>query len=161
MEFKRYMEKHYGCRVALRSPAHITLVPPFNMDADKEDELGVYLGAFAATQKSFSVQLHNFDCFKPRVIFVQVHADKSLLQIKERLDDYLLSLKNFSFKKEDRPFHPHITIANRDLKESDFPAAWAHFSKLAYETTFTASAISLLRHNNKVWEIAQEWPTPG
>ena len=81
-----------------------------------------------------------------------------LLQIKHRLDEYLLPLKDFSFKKEQRPFHPHITIANRDLAKKDFKKAWEYFAGLRYDTEFQADSISLLRHNNKEWEIAASFP---
>ncbi len=118
--WKRYMEEHYGCKVALRSPAHITLVPPFSMSAEKEAELNEHLSGFATTQKSFTVSLQHFDSFPPRVIFVKVIPGEPLLQVKQSLDEYLQPLKNFLFKKEQRSFHPHITIANRDLSKGDY-----------------------------------------
>lgn len=152
--WKKYMEQQFGCKVALRSPAHIALVPPFNMPAEKEGILSGHLSLFAGAEKNFSVQLQNFDSFAPRVIFVNVVADDRLLQIKSRLDEYLVPLKDFSFKKEQRPFHPHITIANRDLAKKDFRKAWEHFAGLKYIAEFQAGSLSLLRHNNKEWEIA-------
>lgn len=109
------MEQHYGCKLALRSPAHTTLVPPFNMSSDKEPALGEQLSLFCSGEKSFSIHLHHFDSFAPKVIFVHVQPGEELLQIKYRLDEHLIPLKGFSFKKEQHPFHPHITIANRDL----------------------------------------------
>jgi 2'-5' RNA ligase len=156
--WKKYMEREYGCVAALRSPAHITLVPPFTMKKEREEELGLYLASFSVTEKSFNINLFNFDTFAPRVIFVNVKPEEALLTLKNRLDDYLLPLKNFSFKKEERPFHPHITIANRDLKKTDFHKAREYFIELEYQASFSASAISLLRHNNKEWEIAGSYP---
>jgi 2'-5' RNA ligase len=152
--WKKYMEQKYRCKVALKSPAHITLAPPFSMAADRENELANYLEEFAHSAKSFSIGLKDFDNFKPRVIFLHVEPGPSLLILKDQLDQYLLALKTFSFKKEDRPFHPHITIANRDLNKKDFTKAWAYFQNLSYEAQFVADGISLLRHNNKEWEIA-------
>jgi 2'-5' RNA ligase len=158
--WKKYMEQHYGCKVALRSPAHITLVPPFNMSAEKEPALGEKLALFCGREKSFSIHLRNFDSFAPKVIFVHVEPGEQLLQIKYSLDEYLLPLKDFSFKKEQRPFHPHITIANRDLAKKDFKKAWEYFAGLRYDAAFQAESISLLRHNNKEWEIAASFPFP-
>jgi 2'-5' RNA ligase len=155
--YKKYMEQHYGCKVALRSPAHITLIPPFSMKSENEDELGQYLQKFSGTQKNFSIRINNFDHFKPRVIFLHVEPDGPLLQLKENLDVYLLALKKFPIKKEERPFHPHITIANRDLQKKDFPKAWAHFQTLSFSTDFPAENISLLKHNNTNWEVARSF----
>lgn len=90
------------------------------MSSDKEPALGKQLSLFCSGEKSFSIRLHHFDSFAPKVIFVHVQPGEELLQIKYRLDEHLIPLKGFSFKKEQRPFHPHITIANRDLAKKDF-----------------------------------------
>ena len=154
LNWKKYMEQHFGCKVALRSPSHITLVPPFSMPLENENELADYLKKFCGGQKSFSIRINNFDNFKPRVIYLHVEPDDPLLKLKERLDEYLLSLKKFTVKKEERAFHPHITIANRDLHKKDFSRAWAYFQNLSFKAVFPADSISLLKHNNKEWEIA-------
>ena len=104
--WKKYMEQQYGCKVALRSSAHITLVPPFNMSSEKEAALSEQLSLFCRGEKSFSIQLHHFDSFAPKVIFVHVQPGPPLLQIKRRLDEYLLPLKDFSFKKRTTPLPP-------------------------------------------------------
>jgi 2'-5' RNA ligase len=119
--------------------------------------LGNYLKEFAATETGFFIRLKNFDHFKPRVIFLHVEPEEALLQLKDRLESYLFQLKHFSFKKEERLFHPHITIANRDLHKKDFRKAWEYFQSLTFETEFPADSISLLRHNNKEWEIADSY----
>ena len=156
--WKKYMESEYGCKVALRSPAHITLVPPFSISEEKEEELSTHLQQFSRTAKSFSIRVKDFDSFRPSVIFLHVEPDNILLQLKESLELYLLSLNKFPVKKEERAFHPHITIANRDLEKKDFPLAWQYFQQINYEVSFTANAISLLKHNGHTWEIANAFP---
>lgn len=156
--WKNYMKEQYGCNVALRSPAHITLVPPFSMKEENETDLSNYLKEFSSTEKSFPVSLKDFDNFKPRVIFLHVEPDEPLLQLQKSINKYLLSLNKFPIKKEDRPFHPHITIANRDLNQKDFPKAWAHFKNLSFRAGFTADRISLLKHNKDAWQIADDFP---
>lgn len=155
--WKKYMEQHYGCKVALRSPGHITLVPPFSMKEDNEEELSNYLKEFCSKEISFDITVKDFDNFKPRVIFLHVNPDEKLLSLKERLDLYLLSINKFPVKKEERAFHPHITIANRDLHKKDFPKAWSHFKELSYKASFRAEGVSLLKHNNKEWQIASRF----
>lgn len=156
--WKKYMEQHYGCKVAQRSPAHITLVPPFSMSKESEAALAAQLQEFSRSKSSFDIHLKNFDSFKPRVIFVHVEPSPRLLQIKTALEEYLLPFKDLPIKKEERPFHPHITLANRDLPKKDFGKAWAYFEGLSFEAVFRADNISLLRHNNTNWEIAAGLP---
>jgi 2'-5' RNA ligase len=112
---------------------------------------------FAAEQQGFPVQLKNFAAFKPRVIYVDVLPGTPLNELRTALETTLLQSNRFPIKKEERPFHPHVTIANRDLRNEDFPQAWQHFQQLNYEASFTASAIALLRHNGRLWEIAHSF----
>jgi len=37
--FKLWMQEKFGCTVALKSPAHITLIPPFWFKGDDENML--------------------------------------------------------------------------------------------------------------------------
>ena len=39
LKWKRYMHERFQCSVGLKSPAHITLVPPFWLDEAKENSL--------------------------------------------------------------------------------------------------------------------------
>jgi len=146
LKWKHYMREHYGCVVALKSPAHITLVPPFWMDVSLEKKLMADVDAFAAQQHPFDIHLKNFDAFKPKVIFVGVEKNDELHRLK-------LSLENYLDKKEARAFHPHLTIANRDLRKKDFAPAFEHFSKIEYHASFTVNGIALLQHDGTQWQV--------
>ena len=157
LEWTQYMLHHFNCKVALKSPAHITLVPPFEMQETMHHELEEQLLEFSNEQRSFPIQLKNFAAFKPRVIYVHVQPNTHLSDLQARLEAYLIDA-GFPIKKEERPFHPHVTIANLDLQKDDFPLAWQYFNQLSYEVSFPATAISLLRHNGQIWEVANAFP---
>lgn len=156
-EWKQWMLEVFGCRVALKSPAHITLIPPFKMDVQREIVLQDDLKRYAATRPGYAVQLHNFSSFPPRVIFVNVEKNKPLQHDRQALEAFLLS-RAYPVKKEKRSYHPHVTVANRDIKEEDFAAAWSHFEKITYTASFPALAISILRHNGSSWDIIGNAP---
>ena len=156
LEWKHYMLQTFNCRVALKSPAHITLISPFEMPATMHHELEDVLLEFAAGQPRFPIQLKNFAAFKPRVLYVHVLPNTHLSDLQARLEAYLIQT-DFPIKKEDRPYHPHVTIANRDLQAADFPTAWQHFQQRPYEASFVANTISLLRHNGQTWEVANSF----
>jgi 2'-5' RNA ligase len=149
-KWKTFMLDHYGCRVAMKSPAHITLIPPFHLADERVDSLTELLEKFARRFSAFELELNNFAAFAPRVIYVHVNHAATLEALKKELEDELLA-KDYPIKKEERSFHPHITIANRDLKKQDFPKAWQYFKDLQYNERFAASAISLLKHNGQRW----------
>ena len=152
LQWKLWMRDRYRCVIALRSPAHITLVPPFWMKPELEIELQQALSHYSASKERFPVQLKDFSNFKPRVIFVNVLPGQQLVDLQQQLFDHLLSNGQFPLEKEDRSFHPHVTIATRDLHKKSFQEAWAHFKEKKYEAVWIAEGITLLRHNKKNWD---------
>src|SRR4051794_3171992 len=81
--WKAFMLQEYGCKVALKSPAHVTLIPPFHVSKENTDQLKSFMQSFANRYETFSVALHNFSAFPPRVIFVQVVENVMLSKLKE------------------------------------------------------------------------------
>jgi 2'-5' RNA ligase len=153
LNWKNLMKERFNCLVALRSPTHITLVPPFWMDELLEHKLKDSIAAFSQQQPSFEIYLENFGAFRPRVIFVDVVANRSLEALYAQLLQFLIAPNIFPVKKDDRPFHPHITIATRDLHKKTFQEAWEIFSGKEYKTSWRAESVSLLRHNQKNWDV--------
>ncbi len=153
LKWKLWMKENHRCEAALRSPAHITLIPPFWMNPEQESELIHSLTEFSTARDPFPVQLNNFSNFSPRVIFIDVLTTKDLEALKNDLQHFLLSTNRFPFGKDEHPFHPHITIATRDLYKKDFYEAWEHFKEKKYAAAWVAEGISLLRHNKKNWDV--------
>jgi 2'-5' RNA ligase len=150
--WKHFMRDRFGCTVALKSPAHITLITPFWMKTDLQPILQQTMNEFSSTRTAFPILLKNFGCFEPRVIFVHVEHAEPLRLLQSELERELLSNKSFIIKPETRPFHPHITIASRDLQKRKFAEAWEHFKNKTYQASFTADGITMLRHSGIKWE---------
>jgi 2'-5' RNA ligase len=153
LKWKLWMKEKYNCEIALRSPAHITLVPPFWMKPELENNLSDSLLAFTATQNSFILQLNNFSNFKPRVIFIDVIPNEELMKLKNGLFQFLLNENKYPLEKDDHSFFPHVTIATRDLHKKAFYDAWEYFKEKKYEAAWPVSNLSLLRHNKKNWDV--------
>lgn len=154
--FKEYAAEHFGSARALRSPPHLTLIPPFNWPEGRVGELGEALEPFAAQERPFPLRLHNFNCFAPRVIFVDVERKDELLGLRNRLEAYLE--ENLGLKpKGRREYNPHMTVAFKDLQRKAFPGAWAYFSRLQYEREFAVDALALLRHSGRKWEVSEQF----
>jgi 2'-5' RNA ligase len=153
LEWKQYMQQHFGCKNALKSPAHITLIQPFEMNEKEESNLKNKIIYFSSGQLDFNIEIRNFGTFRPRVIFAEVPAIDSLCLLQRELETELVHEAAFPIKRGTRPFYPHVTIANRDLRKEDFAKAWAYFSPLKYHAVFPAKTLSLLRHTGTHWEI--------
>jgi 2'-5' RNA ligase len=154
LQWKYFMRDRFSCVVALKSPAHITLISPFCIDSGLQPLLEASLDSFSSQRRKFLVTVKNFDSFKPRVIFVHVEQSKTLEQLKEDLENILFENSLFPIKKETRAFHPHITLANRDLHKKDFLSAWEHFKNRKYKHSFQADGISLMKHTGAKWDTA-------
>ncbi|MFL5741317.1 MAG: 2'-5' RNA ligase family protein [Flavisolibacter sp.] len=152
LKYKNYMKEKYDCSVGLKSPAHITLVPPFWMEVEKENDLKKELQKFNRIN-SFELATNHFSAFKPRTIFIALAASSELEELKASVDGYFKDHTYFKFKLDSRPFHPHITIATRDLSKKNFQEAWPYFEKKEFLETWKAEGISVLRHNGKNWDV--------
>ena len=154
--FKNRMKAQFGYAVALKSPAHITLVPPFWLENERENELLLTLGAFSTDPGPFDIRLEGFDHFRKRVLFIAVMENPALNRLKELVETHFHSAFPGNINKDDRLFHPHVTIANRDMQLTHFEKAWEYFSKTDYAETFAAGAISLLKLVEGKWVVIGE-----
>ena len=153
LKWKTYFRDHFECTVALKSPAHITLIPPFWMKEDLENDLVNSIKGFSITKNKFEITLKDFAAFKPKVIFVDVVKSEVLNGFYRSFTDYIFTENKFPIKKDDGPFHPHVTLATRDLYKKAFQEAWEIFSNKKYEALWMVSGITLLRHNKKNWDV--------
>ena len=153
LKWKNFFKERYECSVALKSPAHITIIPPFWMNEELENDLINSIREFSITKTKFEIILKNFAAFPPKVIFVDVVKSKVLDGLCQSFTEFIFSENKFPIKKEDRPFHPHVTLATRDLYKKAFQEAWEIFSTKKYKALWIASGISLLRHNKKNWDV--------
>jgi len=152
MSFKEMSAELFDSKASLRSPPHITLHMPFKWKESKEEILLQKLNSFQFENDPFEVNLRGFDGFTPKVIFVDVEENEPLGQLQKELVTHVrkeLYILNADYK--DRPFHPHITVAFRDLRKARFEEAKTHFSAIKYESTFEVNGFHLLKHDGKKW----------
>lgn len=154
---KEEMRDRFGAGHALKSPAHITLQMPFKRPEAQENEMMAHLAAFSAEESAFKVDLSGFDCFAPRVIYVRVSRHEPIVQLHKRLQAYLLGSMNFSQEEVGSRFHPHLTIATRDLRKEAFHQAWRAFESRPFAASFLADSLYLLKHNGKHWDIYRQF----
>ena len=153
LPLKQKMYDQYGCRTGLKSPAHITLLPPYWMDESLEKELIADLDMLSSQFEPFTLHTAGFSCFRPRTIFIATAASEELNRIKAVSDVFFGTRFVYKMKTDRRPFHPHITIATRDLAPKDFYDAWPFFEKGVFSESFEVNSMSLLRHNQKNWDV--------
>lgn len=152
MAFKHKVLERFNSKAALRSPPHITLHMPFKWKDKKDDLLVQKLAEFQFGAYPFELELQNFDFFPPKVVFVDVVKNEPLTLLQKALIKHVrkeLNILNADYK--DKPFHPHMTIAFRDLKKNRFQEAYEYFSSQEYKAAFEVSGFHLLKHDGNRW----------
>lgn len=161
-EHKVYFKTKYNSKASLNSPPHITLHMPFRWIEKNEDELVQHLTEFVERNMPVTIKLNGFSSFPPRVIFMNVEITSELEKLQKNLERYFkrhLNLFNANYKE--LPFHPHLTLAFRDLKKPNYQKAWEEFVGKNYQATFVADKIALLKHSGAIWEVFREFKLAG
>jgi 2'-5' RNA ligase len=152
LRLKEYFSDNYNTKASLNSPAHITMHMPFEWRADREKQLVEILNEFTSKEDPLSIELKNFGSFPPRVIFVDVVRNQALEDCQKRLLQFCKTRLNlFNALYRDEPFHPHVTLAFRDLKKEKFKEAWAEFNDKEFNAVFECRRLSLLKHDGRFW----------
>lgn len=159
-EFKEYALKNFNSGHALRSPAHITLIPPFHLEDIKVNALSEMVNELVKPVPPFEVNLRDFGCFPPRVINVAVRGNNYLNQLQSTLEEEIVPAFELRIRSKQQ-FRPHMTIAFRYPDDTIFPLAWAHFKNQPYERSFKAIDVSLLKHSSGRWEILSSFSLNG
>jgi 2'-5' RNA ligase len=158
-KIKEDFAQTYHSKAAKKSPPHITLQPPFEWENHQLEFLIEALNHFSKTQTVIPISLEGFGAFKPRVIYINVIFHPALISLQKELSDYLKTNCNIIHPvANSRPFHPHLTVAFRDLKKSAFQAAWKIYQHQSISFQFTVSHLTLLLHNGQRWEIFHSFP---
>jgi 2'-5' RNA ligase len=149
---KQHFAEKYNSKAALKSPPHITLQMPFKVNDEKllviEDSIITYCNG----QNPFNIKINGYSCFKPRVIFLNIKESQPLWDMQKGLSKTLQKHSIFHSTHKDNGFHPHMTVAFRDLKPSSFLEGWEEKKEEKIEFEFEANHITLLKHNGRNWE---------
>lgn len=157
-KLKQYFFDKYQSKASLRSPPHITLHMPFKWDEAKEQHIIEFLDKFSKERHSFNLTLENYGAFIPRVIFIGVNNSQNLNDLQKDLTSFMkFNFNIFNSNYKEQAFHPHITLAFRDLKKRFFFEAWEEFKDKEFAAEFTVQSFSILKHNGKEWEILKSF----
>ncbi len=156
-EIKEEIKDKYQSKKALRLPAHITLQAPFKLEEVRLPHLLKVLEEFAATEESFDIELSGFGAFPPRVVFIEVSNPAPVKHLHKALHEVMLQILTGQEDRKYPKFHPHITVATRDLHQNQFRPAWEEFQRRDFSASFTAHSLTVFRHNGKTWDMLRNF----
>ncbi len=144
---KREISLNFGTKSVLKSPPHITMIPPFFWG--NEEQLLMLVDGFSFP--SFEIRLKNYDFFQLGVVFIDVVENQDLVKLHQQFEDVFYTSYPQLKKKAKFPFHPHITVGNRDWKKESFLKCWEEKKNEKFEEIFFCKKLTLLKNINGLW----------
>ena len=150
---RRYMNEAYGCKSGHGTPIHVTLVPPFRLPEEfstqdlahaiEKDVLPKGLG--------FSAHIENFAAFGDRTLFADVIANDKWTKLRDETVNAILGVCPRCTKKDQRPFKPHATVANRDIPTGVIADALQVMNELELVEDFPVDNITIFERKGGRW----------
>jgi 2'-5' RNA ligase len=128
-----------------RMPAHITLLPPVDVDSDVLPGVIEHLSAVAERLSPFEVELHGTGTFQPvsPVVFIALSRGISSCESAEaRVRTGLLAVDSRF------PYHPHVTLAH-DVSDALLARAFDDFTD--FRARFTVEQMHLFSLRDDGW----------
>ena len=146
------ISKKYNTRKALNSPPHITLIPPFWYFDEYLDDLLDIQSNINENMDSIPIEVEGFSTFPRKVLFLSVRRIQSLKDLVSQIYDLLPEIVKSDIKLYPE-FHPHITVAFKDISWPNFKKAKKEYLQKSYHIKFESASISLLQHNKGKWKV--------
>ncbi|MCO5229736.1 MAG: 2'-5' RNA ligase family protein [Chitinophagales bacterium] len=156
-QFKIDLFEKYGYKVSLKSPAHITLIPPFSWSIQQAEEIRKIFLQYSVQSSSFDINIQGFDTFGDKVFYAKPICPQEIFDLQKDIFQYF---KPYLSEKLQNQFHfrPHITIANRDIVSNELPQIIAEFNAKSYYRQTKVSEITMFRHDGSKWVIESQLP---
>jgi 2'-5' RNA ligase len=140
---KKYFAETYDCPAAATGKPNITLAR-FEQYEMTEHRIINRLQLVAAAQKSFVVELHDFESYPTHSIFISVTTKTQIVELVKALRPVQPLLKIDKERKPHFITEPHINIA-RKLLPWQYEKGWLELSNTHFSGRFVVDHFLLLR----------------
>jgi 2'-5' RNA ligase len=154
-ELKIEIERKYMALHAQKLPAHITVIPPVWLENQQENPFLDLVFTIAEESNPFKIHLLNFHRFGQKIIYIKIKDHEPIKKLQERLQ---YALGKIIPVNDSTKFHPHITLATKDLSHQHFKTAWQEFKERSFEASFNADSLIVFKHNGKTWDVFKTFP---
>lgn len=158
--FKEHIAARYNSKKALRVIPHITLKSPFAISPNRDTEMRQWFKGLTLHLPPFIVHLDGFGTFENPanpVLFVKPELSNALKALQHGvIAAFTEKFDTIPVHHHEHDFHPHITIAYRDILPDTFTKARAEFIDKKYSASFTCASYYLLKHDGSRWQVIEE-----
>ncbi|MFN3996747.1 2'-5' RNA ligase family protein [Algoriphagus sp.] len=150
---KLLIRDEFGIKYALKSPPHITLKMPFSYNEAKEMILEKKLSDFLKGQDRFLVKIQGVGTFGNRVIFLKIEKTPELELLQSSLKTFCKKELNLIDELSDRNYHPHLTVAFKDLKPNQFAEVYDLVKENSFFAEFFVDDLVVLKRMDQKWTL--------
>lgn len=160
-QIKLKIQEQFGIKYALKSPPHVTLKMPFSYNEAKETVLEAKLGDFLKDRKPLELTIRRVGTFGQRVIFLGIEKTPELIDLQSSLKVFCKRELNLVDELSDRNYHPHLTVAFKDLKPKHFQEVLDLVEKESFEATYRVDKLTILKRSEQKWNLHKNVPFGG
>lgn len=147
----------FNAHKSLNNFPHITLARPFECGEHEENQLMETFENIRLTAGKFILKLNGFGSFpnpKSPVIFIQPEPSPQLERLYSEINT------GMHFTKTGK-FHPHLTVAYRDLSFEHYGKAWQEYRDRPFSAEFEVQSVGLYKHSGRKWNAISEKKLAG
>jgi 2'-5' RNA ligase len=106
----------------------------------------------------FTAHIDNFDAFGDRTLFANIVARDDWTRLRDETVKAILNACPGCTKKDQRPFQPHGTVANRDVPAGVMTEALQVMNELKLVEDFPVDNITIFERRGSRWEAVVTLP---
>lgn len=161
IEIQENISTRFGSRASLKVMPHITLKAPFKCPVVTHPIVLDWFENLNIKVSRFDLELKDFGAFHNKnqpVIFINPEPNVTLMKLqKQVLEEFQNVFPEISVMNLEINFHPHVTVAYRDLTIESFREAWPEFQVKKFSETLEVYNFHLLKHDGKRWNIVRSF----
>jgi 2'-5' RNA ligase len=116
----------------------------------------------ARETKPFQLLFKNFGAFKPKVVYIHVEPNEQLTRLYRSWRTAIeQQFPHLLHRYPERPYHPHLTLAHRDVGPEQFSAIWKNYEKKEFTLSVEINSFWFLDHEKAGWRPVVEFKCDG
>ncbi|HRE74267.1 MAG TPA: 2'-5' RNA ligase family protein [Flavobacteriales bacterium] len=157
---KQELAERTNARHTLKILPHITLLPPATFTEEEIIIKKQLLEEWSRQIHVFEIKLKGFGHFRKDVVFIQPEIPQEIYSHQQELVKKMQSAFPGKFPEYSHPWHPHATLAFRDLNEESFQIAIEFLRGKKIQIQTTVHSFAELKHQT-IWVTETLFPLPA
>ena len=153
---RKECSEKYQVFKALKPPVHITLYKPVWIGSDREALLIESMRLVGRGSRSFTLNVENFARFDKRVLYLKALSNPEIVALQHQIATVFRDQSFDKNAKIDQHYHPHFTLAYRDITPDKFDEIWKEYKDRKFSENFSVVQFSILKHDGKKWQVLED-----